>query len=124
MKNFFAEVRLIQFLKIICFVAAINLPTPLFAASTFRFIVWADTKTGLSEFSALSSQVKAKHPLMTFYPGDLCESGATPQVHRGDRSRGPGSDRDFCLKRSIGAGDSQSPSYPIHAFPIVSHCTI
>ena len=77
MKKTGAKSGLIPILKIICFVAAINFPAPLLAASTFRFIVWSDTRTGLNELSALSSQGKAMNPLMTFYPGDLCKRGAT-----------------------------------------------
>ena len=77
MKKTAAKSGLILILKIICLVAAINFPAPLLAASTFRFIVWSDTKNGLNELSALSSQVKAMNPLMTFYPGDLCKRGAT-----------------------------------------------
>jgi 3',5'-cyclic AMP phosphodiesterase CpdA len=77
MKKTVAKSGLILIFKIICLVAAINFPAPLLAASTFRFIVWSDTKSGLSEFSALSSQGKAMKPLMTFYPGDLCNRGAT-----------------------------------------------
>ena len=77
MKRTVAKSGLTLILIIICLVAACSLNQFPGAAFTFRFIVWADTKTGLSDFSALSSQVEAKHPLMTFYPGDLCEHGAT-----------------------------------------------
>lgn len=77
MKKTVAKPGLILIFKIICLVAAINFPTPLLAASTFRFIVWSDTRTGLSELSALSSQGKEMNPVMTLYIGDLCDSGAT-----------------------------------------------
>ena len=77
MKKTVAKSGLTLTLIVICLVAAINFPAPLLAASTFRFIVWSDTKNGLNELSALSSQVKAMNPLMTFYPGDLCKRGAT-----------------------------------------------
>ena len=47
------------------------------ANSAFRFVIWSDTKTGLNNLSTVSNQIKALNPIMTLYPGDLCENGAT-----------------------------------------------
>ena len=46
-------------------------------SSSFRFIVWADTKTGTADFTTESNQVKALNPPpnFTIYSGDLVESG-------------------------------------------------
>ena len=79
MKKVFAATGLILLFNIIFLFATFATASPALAASTFRFIVWSDTKTGLSDLSALSSKVAALKPVMTIYPGDLCESGATRQ---------------------------------------------
>jgi len=46
-------------------------------SSSFRFIVWADTKTGTADFTTESNQAKALKPPpnFTIYSGDLVESG-------------------------------------------------
>jgi hypothetical protein len=46
-------------------------------SSSFRFIVWADTKTGTADFTTESNQAKALNPPpnFTIYSGDLVESG-------------------------------------------------
>ena len=46
-------------------------------SSSFRFIVWADTKTGTADFTTESNQAKALNPppKFTIYSGDLVESG-------------------------------------------------
>jgi len=45
--------------------------------SSFRFVSWADTRTGLFVLSSLSNQAKLLNPDFTIYPGDLCDSGFT-----------------------------------------------
>ena len=45
------------------------------AAQGFRFVSWADTKSGTAALSAMSNQAKALNPALTIYPGDLCDSG-------------------------------------------------
>ena len=46
-------------------------------SSSFRFLVWADTKTGTADFTTESNQAKALNPPpnFTIYSGDLVESG-------------------------------------------------
>jgi hypothetical protein len=46
-------------------------------SSGFRFLVWADTKTGTADFTTESNQAKALNPPpnFTIYSGDLVESG-------------------------------------------------
>ncbi len=48
-------------------------------SSGFRFISWADTKSGLADLAAVSNQIKAlpTQAKFTIYPGDLCDSGPT-----------------------------------------------
>ncbi|MFZ0451105.1 MAG: hypothetical protein WAL98_17850 [Desulfatiglandaceae bacterium] len=92
MKKALAATGLILLFNIISLVATCVAPSPLLAASTFRFVIWSDTKTGLSDLSVLSSQVKAMNPVMTFYPGDLCKRGATrPCLDEWERSLDGGS---------------------------------
>ncbi len=78
-KKLLAAISLILLLSAISFTAAGYCASPPPAASTFRFIVWSDTKTGLHDLALLSAQAKALDPVMTIYPGDLCESGPTLQ---------------------------------------------
>ena len=49
------------------------------ADAAFRFISWADTKSGTAHLSALSNMIKAlsAQPILTFYPGDLISSGSS-----------------------------------------------
>jgi len=49
--------------------------TPTFAQTTFRFGVWADTKSGTGVLNTDSISIAAKNPLFLFYPGDVCSSG-------------------------------------------------
>jgi hypothetical protein len=46
-------------------------------STSFRFIVWADTKSGTADFTTESNQVKALNPPpnFTIYSGDLVDSG-------------------------------------------------
>ncbi len=45
------------------------------ASDSFRFIAWADTKSGTSILSSESKIVNGLNPVFTIYPGDLCDSG-------------------------------------------------
>jgi hypothetical protein len=76
MKKVLTGIGLILFCVILLAVTC-NTASLLPASSSFRFVIWSDTKTGLNDFSTLSNQIKALNPIMTLYPGDLCESGAT-----------------------------------------------
>jgi len=46
-------------------------------SSSFRFVSWGDTKTGLSALASLSNQANSLNPTFTIYSGDLCDSGFT-----------------------------------------------
>jgi hypothetical protein len=46
-------------------------------SSSFRFVSWGDTKTGLSVLASLSNQANSLNPVFTIYSGDLCDSGFT-----------------------------------------------
>lgn len=76
MKKVLAGIGVIL-LSVIPLAITCNTAFSLPANSAFRFVIWSDTKTGLNEFSTLSNLIKALDPIMTLYPGDLCESGAT-----------------------------------------------
>jgi hypothetical protein len=43
--------------------------------ASFRFGVWADTKSGTGVLNADSVSIAKKNPLFLFYPGDVCDSG-------------------------------------------------
>ncbi len=45
--------------------------------TSFRFVAWADTKSGTDVLSRLSDQVAAlsPRPVFTIYPGDLVDGG-------------------------------------------------
>ncbi|HEX7574998.1 MAG TPA: metallophosphoesterase [Candidatus Methanoperedens sp.] len=47
------------------------------SGSSFRFVVWADTKTGTSILQSESQSIISigLNPAFTLYPGDLCNSG-------------------------------------------------
>jgi hypothetical protein len=47
------------------------------APASFRFVSWADTKTGTAVLQGLSTQVRALGPAFTLYAGDLEASGFT-----------------------------------------------
>lgn len=49
------------------------------AQASFRFVSWADTKSGTSALTRLSKQIKAlaSQPVFTIYPGDLISSGSS-----------------------------------------------
>jgi hypothetical protein len=47
------------------------------AASSFRFVAWADTKTNTEDLSRLSDQVTSLGPAFTIFPGDLEDDGFT-----------------------------------------------
>lgn len=52
--------------------------TPIMASAStgdFRFIAWADTKSGTATLTSESILVNGLNPNFTIYPGDLCESG-------------------------------------------------
>ncbi len=44
----------------------------------FRFVAWADTKSGTSIFTQESIIANGLNPNFTIYPGDLCDSGPDP----------------------------------------------
>jgi 3',5'-cyclic AMP phosphodiesterase CpdA len=79
MKKVLAGISLILIFSVSSFSASRPSVSASDAFSAFRFVLWSDTKTGLGKLSRLSSQVEAMNPVMTIYPGDLCESGATRQ---------------------------------------------
>jgi hypothetical protein len=45
------------------------------ASDSFRFIAWADTKSGTSILTSESKIVNGLNPVFTIYSGDLCDSG-------------------------------------------------
>ncbi|MCK5798412.1 MAG: metallophosphoesterase [Deltaproteobacteria bacterium] len=50
------------------------------SGSRFRFIAWADTKTGTTALSTLSDQAYPLKPAFSIYPGDLVESWSTTRI--------------------------------------------
>ncbi|TET96704.1 MAG: hypothetical protein E3J30_11125, partial [Anaerolineales bacterium] len=53
------------------------LSTGVKAASPFRFVSWADTKSAQDDLSTLSDQAVQLNPAFTIYPGDLEDRGFT-----------------------------------------------
>jgi hypothetical protein len=47
------------------------------SAIAFRFIAWADTKSGVSTLQSESKQAIALDPDLTIYVGDVCKNGST-----------------------------------------------
>ncbi len=47
------------------------------ASDPFRFIAWADTKSGTSILTSESKIANGLNPAFTIYPGDLCDSFST-----------------------------------------------
>ena len=44
-------------------------------SSSFRFLAWADTKSGTAALTNESKQAIALNPVFSIYPGDVCNSG-------------------------------------------------
>lgn len=47
------------------------------AATAFRFVAWADTKSGTATLKTESELVNGLNPAFTIYPGDLCDCTST-----------------------------------------------
>jgi hypothetical protein len=94
-------------------------------AGAFRFISWADTKSGTAALKALSLQAAPLSPVFTLFPGDVCDAGpdatcfsAWKNAINGGTSPGNGMfSKTFATR---GNHDSAGTAYWVSQFNVVN----